>query len=91
MTLLPWPERPKINSSMNGEEYERYMHIGWHEYERARAEAALQRLRIAVEALISVSAEARAGYYDGPGLDRFVEIRGLAEETLSQIGAAPPA
>jgi hypothetical protein len=81
MTLLPWPGRASYHPQ----------HVGDLPYERARAEAALQRLRIAVEALISVSAEARAGYYDGPGLDRFVEIRGLAEEALSLIGEVPPA
>ena len=79
MNMLPWPEKPKINSSMNGEEYERYMHIGWHEYERARAEAALQRLRVAVEALKNASAG-----YENYG---FTGVR----KALEQIGEVPPA
>lgn len=58
-------------------------------YERARADAAMVALRIAEKALRNVSAQARSGYYDGPGLERFVEIRGLAEEALAAIGELP--
>jgi hypothetical protein len=73
--LPKWPERLSFSPDTRG-----HMH-----FERARAEAAIARLKVAVKALRAVSDEARSGYYDGPGLERFVEIRGLAEEALAQI------
>lgn len=60
------------------------------EVERALAAAWEARCRLAVEALRSVSDEARSGYYDGPGLARFTEIRGRAEDAIAAIGELPP-
>lgn len=57
----------------------------------ARADALAERDRRIAElerALRAISDEAREGYYDGPGLQRFVEIRGLAEDALAPVGGA---
>jgi hypothetical protein len=87
MNLLPWPERPNPSSPISGAEYERFMHMGWHEYERARAEAALQRLRVAVALLADIGAEELTPYpneYGGAWAD-------AAKKVLEEIGEVPPA
>ena len=75
-TQMPsWPERGLGLNSLG--------------YERALAAAWEARARAMREALIAVSDEARSGYYDGPGLQRFVEIRGLAEDAIELVGPLP--
>lgn len=54
----------------------------------AERDALQRRIAELERALRAISDEAREGYYDGPGLQRFVEIRGLAEDALAPVGGA---
>ena len=82
-SMLPWPDEPHLTAPR----------MQWLDYERARAEAALSRLRIAVAKL----KEAREDIdnWAGYASEYFVEkhdlkgcLRGY-EETLAEIGEIP--
>jgi hypothetical protein len=82
MTLLPWPALPPLVTGLSVH-LQRELTI----YERARAEAALQRLRIACEALNAVQAESRQS--DAFWFEAVYDK--LVSKALLQIGEVPPA
>ena len=83
-SMLPWPDEPHLTAPR----------MQWLDYERARAEAALSRLRIAVEALKDAH-EALSRSYDvtewpGPGGESLQEssMKRVAKN-LAEIGEIP--
>jgi hypothetical protein len=75
MTLLPWPEPDDFKTEIeSGAKV--WMDGDQHAYERARAEAALQRLRVAVEALQAIG-------------ESYLAPRGDVAKALEQIGDIP--
>jgi hypothetical protein len=96
MTLLPWPkeadytEQTPYGPGMNAV-------AGW-DYEHDRAEAALQRLRVAVAQLRSIQSLAinytaveTGRTWPGSSQDLSTWKSELAKEALEQIGEVPPA
>jgi hypothetical protein len=86
MTLLPWPEAPYIDDRDDD----------WLEYERARAEAALQRLRVAVaqlrciQTLAILHTEVASGRtWPGSVNDLSMWKSEIAKEALEHIGEIP--
>ena len=85
--LLPWPERPPIHHEPGPVEVGGYEYDSCpicHAYERARADAAIARLRKAVEALQLLAVEANDEDYISAS---FVSAK--CDEALSLIGDIP--
>jgi predicted transcriptional regulator len=79
MTLLPWPE-PFDPSQQTLASY--LGNVAELNYERARAEAALQRLRVAVDALKEIRS-VHPLMHNGGNWDKFVN------EVIEKIGEIP--
>jgi hypothetical protein len=79
MTLLPWPIEhggyPTTQDTLD--------------YERARAEAALQRLRVARHALDRIEGFIHSDGWDS--ITKWNEAYIAAQEALAMIGEVPPA
>jgi hypothetical protein len=91
MTLLPWPALPPLVTGLSVH-LQRELTI----YERARADAALQRLRVAVEALTPARAALKRAHHQHLDLgygafEEQVELLTEVCEALEQIGEVPPA
>jgi hypothetical protein len=79
--MKPWPKPFEAGDTLDLGQYIRY--------ERARAEAAMERLRVAVKALRAIS-EKRRICADGIYWDmRTSDLQGHATEALEDIGQIP--
>lgn len=80
MSEMPkWPEKPEHLGLANP--------VYWEAYERARAEAALARLRVAVKALESLRDLAQAIV----GESCTYEVERISDEAIQAIGEIPEA
>jgi hypothetical protein len=91
MTLLPWPALPPLVTGLSVH-LQRELTI----YERARADAALQRLRVAVEALSclypALALDLRYSHLDPDSdVDAMRSRFETVVQALEQIGEVPPA
>jgi hypothetical protein len=89
MTLLPWPALPPLVEAMP-RHFEHEISI----YEHARAEAALQRLRIAVGVRHTAQAALKRAYHQHLDLgygafEEQVELLTEVCQALEQIGEVP--
>lgn len=87
-SMLPWPDEPYTGSP------ESWMQHGGATYQHARAEAALSRLRIAVEALKVANKwhDDDVLYCSIAGLDPqkgSIEVLNKTHEALAEIGEIP--
>jgi hypothetical protein len=80
MTLLPWPALPPLTRT-----WPKHTHFELVIYERARAEAALQRLRVAVALLADIGAEELTPYPNESG----GAWADAAKKVLEEIGEVP--
>jgi hypothetical protein len=88
--MKPWPVKPpewRICGYRDGGR-PIHAHIGsFEEYERARAEAAIERLRVAVAALEAIRGHAMVG--DGTHTERLSASIRRCDQALSAIGDIP--